>query len=105
MMVIDNQPKKRKTMKKPFVLWMLILSLGIVDRVSADVPAEVDRFSLKLNQASYSQWRNHILPEAGELDFEKIPWLATFKDGILASEAEQRPLLLWVMNGHPLGCT
>ena len=31
--------------------------------------------------------------------------LTTFKDGILAADTAGKPLLLWTMNGHPLGCT
>jgi hypothetical protein len=64
------------------------------------VAADID-----LRDENYTIWRDHILPDPGELAWEQIPWLATFKDGILAAQAEKKPLLLWTMNGHPLGCT
>lgn len=64
------------------------------------VPADID-----LNEENYRIWREHILPEPSEMAWEKIPWLSTFKDGILAADAAGKPLLLWTMNGHPLGCT
>lgn len=76
-----------------------------VSLVSADVPDQVREFPIELNEKNYSTWRSHILPDENELDFEKIPWLTTFKDGILAANQADRPLLLWTMNGHPLGCT
>jgi hypothetical protein len=39
------------------------------------------------------------------LAWQQIPWATTFKDGIVAADAAGKPLLLWTMNGHPLGCT
>jgi hypothetical protein len=50
-------------------------------------------------------WRDRILPGADELGWRSIPWLDTFEEGIRVAGAEQRPLLFWAMNGHPLGCT
>jgi hypothetical protein len=60
---------------------------------------------IELNEENYTTWRDHILPNPSEMAWEKIPWLTTFKDGILAADAADKPLLLWTMNGHPLGCT
>lgn len=60
---------------------------------------------IALNAETYTIWRDHILPEPSEMAWEQIPWLTTFKDGILAADAADKPLLLWTMNGHPLGCT
>lgn len=59
----------------------------------------------KLNKQNYQAWRDHIMPQQSELNWQKIPWLTTFKDGVLAADVAQKPLLLWTMNGHPLGCT
>jgi hypothetical protein len=60
---------------------------------------------IELTADNYKVWRDHILPEPSELAWEQIPWLTTFKDGIRAANATDKPLLLWTMNGHPLGCT
>ena len=65
-------------------------------------PVEAD---IDLTDETYEVWRDHILPDSSEMAWEKIPWLSTFKDGILAANVQQKPLLLWTMNGHPLGCT
>lgn len=64
------------------------------------VAADID-----LNAENYQAWHDHILPKSSELAWEQIPWLTTFQDGILAADAADKPLLLWTMNGHPLGCT
>ena len=50
-------------------------------------------------------WKNFIKPTKDELAWAQIPWKRTFYDGLIESDREQKPLLLWVMNGHPLGCT
>ena len=31
--------------------------------------------------------------------------LPTYAEGVAAAQSQRRPLLLWAMNGHPLGCT
>ena len=59
----------------------------------------------ELTSANFERWRDHILPCDGELGWQKIPWLTTFADGIQAANDADKPLLLWTMNGHPLGCT
>lgn len=61
--------------------------------------------TIKLDDRNLQQWRDHILPAADDLTWQKIPWLTTFADGILSADQLDKPLLLWVMNGHPLGCT
>lgn len=60
---------------------------------------------IELRDENYAAWRDHILPNPSEMAWEQIPWLTTFKDGIVAAAAADKPLLLWTMNGHPLGCT
>lgn len=55
--------------------------------------------------ASLEAWRDHIAPRAVETRWQQIDWRPTLGDGLRDAAAEQRPLLLWLMNGHPLGCT
>lgn len=73
--------------------------------VQEPVEDEPPKVSVELTDGNYAIWRDHILPADSELAFEQIPWLTTFKDGILAADRAGKPLLLWAMNGHPLGCT
>ena len=58
-----------------------------------------------LGRQELSYWRKQILPAESELAWMKIPWRPSFAEGIIEARAQGRPLLLWVMNGHPLGCT
>lgn len=50
-------------------------------------------------------WSRYLAPAGTELAWESLPWLSSYSDGVLAAQEQRRPLLLWVMNGHPLGCT
>tara|TARA_B100000941_G_scaffold151559_1_gene107404 strand:- start:1466 stop:1621 length:156 start_codon:yes stop_codon:yes gene_type:complete len=50
-------------------------------------------------------WKDFIKPTKKELAWAQIPWRTTFYDGIIDADKFNKPLLLWVMNGHPLGCT
>jgi hypothetical protein len=72
---------------------------------SAALHSQQPGADIELNLKNLNQWRNHILPSQDELDFMKIPWRTTFKAGLVDANRLQRPVLLWTMNGHPLGCT
>jgi hypothetical protein len=59
----------------------------------------------RLDTDSFEAWRAHLAPSSSELAWESLPWLSSYADGVVAAQEQHRPLLLWVMNGHPLGCT
>jgi len=50
-------------------------------------------------------WRDYIQPTEQELAWSSIPWRSSFQEGLIEAAAKQKPMLLWAMNGHPLGCT
>ncbi|MHC4822444.1 MAG: hypothetical protein ACYTEP_00315 [Planctomycetota bacterium] len=88
----------------------ILLALALLlPQKDASGTQEVDPFGKvtmpALDAGQLDQWRDYLLPNPSESAFTTIPWLPTFADGIHRAEAEQKPLLLWVMNGHPLGCT
>lgn len=58
-----------------------------------------------LDLAKLATYRALVLPKDSERAWEQIEWQISYEDGLRASSKEQKPLLLWVMNGHPLGCT
>ena len=61
--------------------------------------------SFQLNESNYGIWRNYIEPKATDLAWAQIAWRSSFQEGLAESYREQKPMLLWAMNGHPLGCT
>ncbi len=58
-----------------------------------------------ISASNFEQWRDHIRAKTSELDWSELQWLPSFHEGLTKAAAENKPLLLWAMNGHPLGCT
>jgi hypothetical protein len=46
-----------------------------------------------------------IRPQLGEDAWEQIPWSSSLSAARAAAVAAGKPILLWEMDGHPLGCT
>lgn len=46
-----------------------------------------------------------IVPQDQDQDFLAIPWRAALWPALEEARGLDRPVLLWAMNGHPLGCT
>jgi hypothetical protein len=46
-----------------------------------------------------------IKPAAGEDKWATIPWHTSLWEARKRAAAEGKPILLWEMDGHPLGCT
>ena len=46
-----------------------------------------------------------VLPSPQEDAWLQIGWHTNLMQARALAQNEQRPLFLWVMNGHPLGCT
>lgn len=65
--------------------------------------ATIDAPSLTAD--NLNDWKSHILPSPADLAWTQIPWLPDLQSGIEAAAQVDKPLLLWTMNGHPLGCT
>lgn len=58
-----------------------------------------------LSKHTLDEWRALIEPSAAELAFTAIPWRPNLWSAVQEAQASDRPVLLWAMNGHPLGCT
>ena len=62
-------------------------------------------FAEELTEDNYAKWRDYTLPKASEERWRNIPWFPTFNEGVAEAQKAEKPILLWVMNGHPLACT
>ena len=58
-----------------------------------------------LDDQSFERWRDYVRPQAKEECYLEIPWRESFYIAINEARKTDRPILLWAMNGHPLGCT
>jgi len=46
-----------------------------------------------------------ILPKASEMAWQKIPWRIDLWQARKEAARTGKPIYLWEMDGHPLGCT
>jgi hypothetical protein len=51
------------------------------------------------------QWRVNIEPDAEETRYLQISWRESLLRGMREAKQSDKPVMLFVMNGHPLGCT
>ena len=45
-----------------------------------------------------------IKPSGRELTWTKIPWMTSLWEARQRAAREGKPILLWEMDGHPMGC-
>jgi hypothetical protein len=72
-----------------------LLSALATVAVAAD-PIPVDQFD-KLHAL--------IKPHAGEEKWAEIPWMTSLWEARRKAAEAGKPILLWSMDGNPLGCT
>jgi hypothetical protein len=60
---------------------------------------------LELSEETFDTWYSFILPKKSELAWRTIGWRETLGEAWLEAQRKDKPILLWAMNGHPLGCT
>ncbi len=46
-----------------------------------------------------------ILPTGEEEVWLQVPWRTNLAEARIEAQRQRKPMFLWVMNGHPLGCT
>jgi hypothetical protein len=58
-----------------------------------------------IRPADFGRLQALIRPGPGEEKWAEIPWLSNLWEARRRAAAEGKPILLWEMDGHPLGCT
>jgi hypothetical protein len=81
---------KRHLALATLVLAVLAAPLGGAEPISRDQVAKLQAL---------------IRPAAGEDKWQQIPWQIDLWKARQQAAAEGKPILLWEMDGHPLGCT
>jgi hypothetical protein len=61
--------------------------------------------TVRLTDANYAKLFEQVHPTAAELGWKTVSWIPAVWDGIVEGQKSDRPILMWIMNGHPLGCT
>lgn len=58
-----------------------------------------------IDPQQFAKLHSLIKPKPEESKWEQIPWLTDLWEARQQAAAEGKPILLWEMDGHPLGCT
>lgn len=77
------------------VLISVIATLGFASRAIA---------SDELDQEEFARLQQELAPNADE-PWRSIPWRVSLLDAQRVAAEEQKPIFIWAMDGHPLGCT
>jgi hypothetical protein len=56
-------------------------------------------------EETFDKWYSSILPQKSELTWRTVGWRGTLGEAWIEAQQKDMPILLWAMNGHPLGCT
>jgi hypothetical protein len=46
-----------------------------------------------------------IVAKPHEEKWLSIPWRTNLAEARMHAQAQGKPLFMWIMNGHPMGCT
>jgi hypothetical protein len=58
-----------------------------------------------LTMENFAHWRDTIRPKKEERLWQQIPWRSSLWEAAQEAGQQDKPVLLWAMNGHPLACT
>jgi hypothetical protein len=72
--------------------------------LAAAVAVNADPAKPPLGDTEYASALTAIRPAPGEDRFAQIPWHTSLWEARQAAAKEGKPILLWEMDGHPLGC-
>lgn len=79
-------------------MFLTVLSIAALLQEPFETPSPFER-------AHVDAVAEFVRPAGHELSFEKIAWRNAFWPAVTEARELGRPILLWTMNGHPLGCT
>ena len=57
-----------------------------------------------LSGETYEKLRDQIVPARDELKWLDVGWRPTLWDAMVEAQKDDKPILVWAMNGHPLAC-
>ena len=83
-------------------IWQAALRAGAMAFIGLSVNASAAE---PISSAQFKELHALIKPKASEQAWEKIPWLTSLWEARQKAAAQGKPILLWEMDGHPLGCT
>ena len=71
----------------------------------ASVSGQETARTLELNENNYDTIRTALVSPKEESGWREIPWHPSLGEAIVEARKQKKPILLWLMNGHPCGMT
>jgi hypothetical protein len=97
--VLSPGPMERDRMRQMLLLLVAIFSVAMAGAVGqSTVQAE------QLTDSKFRELLNELQP-AGNEPWRTIPWKIALLDAQRNAATENKPIFIWAMDGHPLGCT
>ena len=78
-----------------------LLAVGLVCLAIAGLTRSAEPISPE----KFAQVQSLVKPAAGEDKWAEIPWQINLWEARTQAAKDGKPILLWEMDGHPLGCT
>jgi hypothetical protein len=82
------------------IVTVLLLAASVAQGADQEPPLQWPQLS-----AEYAKRRDQVLPNPTEQSYRKIRWRTSVLHGIVDAQKSDRPVMIVLMNGHPLGCT
>lgn len=79
-------------------MYLRLVSLALAGCVSTV-------FGSELTQETFTELQDLISPQDNEQQWLEIPWETDLNSALEKAKSAGRPVFLWEMDGHPLGCT
>ena len=83
---------------------LLALALALPALAAQEGPAASQEAPAPTDE-TFDELRALVLPGEDELAWRGRGWIASLWEGVIEAQRSEKPILLWAMNGHPLGCT
>ena len=86
---------------KPFVM---IIAAWFGFGIGADGSRPISLMAQELYQATFLELHNQ-LSASPEAPWRTIPWKISLLEAQQEAAQSGKPIFIWAMDGHPLGCT
>ena len=78
--------------------------LALAALLAGPAYAQPPATNITVPDAEFADLLATVPPKPGEDQFATIPWATSLWEARQKAAAEGKPILLWEMDGHPLGC-
>lgn len=85
-------------------LYSASLVIALVMSVAASLSPLPIAAADVLSESEFRKLHTQLLPSETE-PWRTIPWKISLLEAQRAAAGEKKPIFIWAMDGHPLGCT